>query len=56
MPYRAVLNDKFVLLLDEYKLTCNILEIIPFREKEYFQITESTPIKIFLQEQDYHGN
>lgn len=54
MPYRMVLNGKFMSLLNEYKLDCKILEIIPFREKEYFQITESTPIKIFIQEQDLH--
>ena len=54
MPYRMVLNDKFISLFNEYKLVCNILEIIPFREKEYFQITESTPLNIFIQEQDPH--
>ena len=54
MPYRMVLNDKFISLFNEYKLACNILEIIPFREKEYFQITESTPLNIFIQEQDPH--
>ena len=54
MPYRMVVNDKFISLLNEYKLDCTILEIIPFREKEYFQITESTPIKIFIQEQNTH--
>ena len=54
MPYRMVLREKFISLLNEHKLDCNIIEIIPFREKEYFQITESTPIKIFIQEQEPH--
>ncbi len=52
LPYRMTLNDKFLTLLNEYKLDCNILEIIPFREKECFQITESTPINIYMQELD----
>jgi pyruvate formate-lyase activating enzyme-like uncharacterized protein len=54
MPYRLVLSETFMSLLTEYNLDCNIIEIIPFREKEYFQITESTPISVFIKEQDPH--
>jgi pyruvate formate-lyase activating enzyme-like uncharacterized protein len=56
MPYRMVLSKKFMSLLKEYDLNCNIIEIIPFREKDYFQITESTPINVFIQELDSHEN
>ena len=56
MPYRMVLNDKFISLFNDYELVCNILEIIPFREKEYLKITESTPLNIFIQELDPHEN
>jgi hypothetical protein len=54
LPYRMVTTEQFVSSLDEYKLDCNIIEIIPFREKAYFQITESTPIKIFIEELNPH--
>ena len=56
MPYRMVLSKKFISLLSEYNLPCNIIEILPFREKDYFQITESTPINVFIQELDPHEN
>ena len=56
LPYRKVLNKKFISLLKEYNLHCNIIEIIPFREKDCFQITESTPINVFMQELDSYEN
>jgi len=54
LPYRMILNDTFISILSEYNLECNIIEMIPFREKDYFQITESTPIKTFIQEKNTH--
>jgi len=54
MPYRMILSEKFISLLKKYNLDCKILEIIPFREEDYFQITESTPITVFKREQDLY--
>ena len=56
MPYRMVLSKKLRSLLNECNLDCSIIEIIPFRKKDYFQITESTPIDVFIKEQDSHEN
>ncbi|MFX1273998.1 MAG: radical SAM protein [Promethearchaeota archaeon] len=52
LPINITLNEKFISLLDRFNMDCRIVEIIPFRDESYFQITESTPIKVFMKELD----
>ena len=52
LPYYIVLIDKFIEFLDDKKLEGFIEEIIPFRGK-YCQITERTPLRVFLKEVEY---
>jgi pyruvate formate-lyase activating enzyme-like uncharacterized protein len=44
------LEESFIDLLDKYNTKAYIIEITPFREDLYQQITEKTPIKIFKEE------
>ena len=50
LPVAMTLNDEFLKRLEKFMLNCNIIEILPFREEEYKQITESTPIRVFMRE------
>ena len=50
MPLAFVLEEKFIGLLEERELKGFIVEITPFREDDYCQITEKTPIKVFKEE------
>lgn len=52
LPYYIALADKFIEFLDDKKLEGFIEEIIPFRGK-YCQITERTPLRVFLKEIEY---
>jgi len=52
LPYYIALTDKFIEFLDDKKLEGFIEEIIPFRGK-YCQITERTPLRVFLKEVEY---
>lgn len=52
LPYYIALTDKFIEFLDDKKLEGFIEEIIPFRGK-YCQITEKTPLRVFLKEIEY---
>ncbi len=54
LPVARTLNEKFISMLDNLNLDCDIIEIIPFREEKYYQITESTPIRIFMKEINRH--
>ncbi|MFX1239275.1 MAG: hypothetical protein ACFFAS_08080 [Promethearchaeota archaeon] len=50
LPLDVILEDKFLCGLEHFHLECHIVEILPFRKLEYFQITESTPLKTFIDE------
>lgn len=52
LPYYIAFTDKFIEFLDDKKLEGFIEEIIPFRGK-YCQITEKTPLRVFLKEIEY---
>lgn len=52
LPYYIALTDKFIEFLDDKKLEGFIEEIIPFRGKNC-QITERTPLRVFLKEFEY---
>ncbi|MFW9782046.1 MAG: 4Fe-4S cluster-binding domain-containing protein [Candidatus Heimdallarchaeota archaeon] len=56
IPITFALEEKFIDLLDNYKLQGFIVEITPFREEQYTQITEKTPIKVFKEEIECDGN
>ncbi|MFX0031178.1 MAG: radical SAM protein [Candidatus Hodarchaeota archaeon] len=50
IPVAFALEERFIELLDQYKLQGFIVEITPFRDEKYMQITEKTPIKEFKEE------
>jgi len=50
LPVVITLNEKFISKLESLMLNCNIIEMLPFREDKYKQITESTPIRVFMRE------
>ncbi|MHA1915771.1 MAG: radical SAM protein [Promethearchaeota archaeon] len=50
LPFYISIDDSFISLLEKFKLKGYIVEITPFREKKYQQITEKNPIKLFKKE------
>ncbi len=50
LPIKFTLEDSFMDLLIQYNLQGYIIEMTPFREEKYQQITEKTPIKLFKKE------
>ncbi|MBY9019427.1 MAG: radical SAM protein [Candidatus Lokiarchaeota archaeon] len=52
LPLKLALEKKFINLLIQYNLKGFIIEMTPFREEKYQQITEKTPIKLFKEEMD----
>jgi pyruvate formate-lyase activating enzyme-like uncharacterized protein len=56
MPFYISIEDQFISLLKYYGLKGYIIEMIPFRQSKYQQITEQTPIKIFKKEYGLNGN
>ncbi|MFX1405516.1 MAG: radical SAM protein [Promethearchaeota archaeon] len=52
LPISVAIDKNFIELIDSKKLEGYIMEITPFREADYCQITEKTPIKIFKAEID----
>jgi len=52
MPIALALEQKFIELLGKYKLQGFVVEITPFRDEKYVQITEKTPIKEFKEEME----
>jgi pyruvate formate-lyase activating enzyme-like uncharacterized protein len=50
LPINLVLEENFIDLLNKSNLKGFIMEITPFREKEYQQITEKTPLSLFKKE------
>jgi len=52
MPFYISLNDHMITQLEDFQLEGFIVEMIPFRELKYQQITEKTPIKLFKDQFD----
>jgi len=50
LPFNAALNDNLIQLIEKRGLKFSILEITPFREEKYKQITEKSPIGVFQEE------
>jgi pyruvate formate-lyase activating enzyme-like uncharacterized protein len=50
LPITFALEDTLINLLIQNNLEGYIIEMTPFREEEYQQITEKTPIKLFKEE------
>jgi hypothetical protein len=50
LPIKFTLEDSFMDLLIQHNLQGYVIEITPFREEKYQQITEKTPIKFFKEE------
>ncbi len=50
LPYYIVIDNNFKDLLKRFELKGNIIEITPFRNPKYQQITETTPIEVFRKE------
>ncbi|MFX0008902.1 MAG: radical SAM protein [Candidatus Hermodarchaeota archaeon] len=53
LPLKIILNDKFLEYLNKFELKGYIIEMTPFRESEYCQITEKTPLTIFKEEYEF---
>ena len=56
LPYYIAIEDQLIALLDEFKIEGYIMEITPFRQIIYQQITEKTPIKVYKQEVGLNEN
>jgi pyruvate formate-lyase activating enzyme-like uncharacterized protein len=54
IPLTLALNKDFSYYLEQYMLNGFIIEMTPFREEEYCQITEKTPISLFKEEYEYN--
>ncbi|MHA1642045.1 MAG: radical SAM protein [Promethearchaeota archaeon] len=50
LPIFVAIDDDFINMVDNQGLKMNVVESTPFREKEYKQITEITPIRLFKKE------
>ncbi|TFG23496.1 MAG: radical SAM protein [Promethearchaeota archaeon] len=55
LPYYIAIEDEIIRFLDEYNLHGYILEVLPFRQNKYREITEKTPVKIFREEVGYEN-
>ena len=56
LPIAFAMEDSLIDLLIKNNLKGFIIEITPFREEEYQQITEKTPIKLFKEEMGLNEN
>ncbi|MFW9826375.1 MAG: radical SAM protein [Candidatus Thorarchaeota archaeon] len=56
VPFYFSIEDNFISLLEEYDLKGYVIEITPFRESKYQQITEKTPLKLFKEEYGFNEN
>jgi pyruvate formate-lyase activating enzyme-like uncharacterized protein len=52
MPFYLSLEDQTIFLINDFHLKGFIVEMTPFREAKYQQITEKTPIKLFKEQFD----
>ncbi|MFX1391278.1 MAG: radical SAM protein [Promethearchaeota archaeon] len=56
IPFYISIEDKFQHSLENFELETFIIEMTPFRNLKYQQITEKTPLKIFKKEYGFNGN
>ena len=56
LPCFIAIENQFINLLEENNIEGYIIEITPFRNKKYQQITEKTPIKLYKQEVGFNEN
>jgi hypothetical protein len=56
LPIKFAMEELFLELLIQYNLQGYIIEMTPFREEKYQQITEKTPIKLFKEEMGLNDN
>ena len=56
IPFYVSIKDQLTDLLETYQLETYIVEMTPFRDSKYQQITEKTPIKVFKEEYGYTKN
>ncbi len=50
LPFYVSVDNQFVSIFESFQLKGYVVEITPFRDLKYQQITEKTPIKLFKQE------
>ena len=50
IPLCISIDNKIISFIDKYQLKCYVIEMTPFRNPNYQQITEKTPIKLFKKE------
>ena len=50
LPLKFAMEELFMELLIQHNLQGYVIEMTPFREEKYQQITEKTPIKLFKEE------
>jgi pyruvate formate-lyase activating enzyme-like uncharacterized protein len=50
LPLTFAIEEDLIKLIDKNNLKGYVVEITPFREEQYQQITEKTPIKVFNEE------
>jgi pyruvate formate-lyase activating enzyme-like uncharacterized protein len=56
LPIWLAIRESFTDLINKFNLKGYIVEITPFREDEYRQITEKTPIELFKEEMGLNEN
>ncbi len=56
LPFYISIDETVNSLLEELNLNGYIVEITPFREKKYQQITEKTPVKLFKKDFGFDEN
>ncbi|MFW9941625.1 MAG: 4Fe-4S cluster-binding domain-containing protein [Candidatus Thorarchaeota archaeon] len=50
IPLDLSIHNQFISLFEKFQLKGYIMEMTPFRQQKYQQITEKTPIKLFKEE------
>ncbi|MHA1471562.1 MAG: radical SAM protein [Promethearchaeota archaeon] len=56
LPVKYVLDGFFMELLTKHNLKGNVIEMTPFREDLYQQITEKTPINVFKEDLGFYDH
>ena len=56
LPCYIAIENQFIELLNEKNVIGHIIEITPFREEKYQQITEKTPIELYKEEVSFNEN
>ncbi|MFW9998921.1 MAG: radical SAM protein [Candidatus Hodarchaeota archaeon] len=56
IPFYISIEDRINDLLKEHQVETYIVEMTPFRNSKYQQITEKTPIKVFKEEYGFFNN